>query len=100
VKLAHLAARDAHRRDAGQTCETRADHVSCNVAQARLVARGRSEAVARDGEDSERQTLDVANLGGWRQRRGELRQARFEECERLSDVHVPIKEEADLGSAA
>src|SRR5256885_3743582 len=80
-------------RYAGQAREARADGVGRDVAQGGEVAPVRDEAVARDGEDGEGEALDVANLGGRRERRREVRESSPYEVERLAYVNVSVRSE-------
>src|SRR5262245_24864229 len=80
VKLARLAAGNAYDRDARQARELWSDDVGGDVCKRRLIAFVGGQAVADDGKDRERESLDVANFRGGRQRRQQLRYARLDQA--------------------
>ena len=99
VVFAHSAAGHCDVCHAGQARQPRPQRVDCDVPQGRGVALLGRQAVTRDGEDGERQAVDVADRSRRRQAGRELRQPRLHELQREQHVRVPVEEEADVGAA-
>jgi len=99
VKFRLLASLHQHACHADQAVEPRLDVVRGYFPEIGLRDRVRRQAVADDRKTREIEAVRL-DLRGGRKRALYARHRSIHELQRLQHVHVPVEEQADIGSAA